>query len=46
MTLIQKPGKDPTKHDAYRPICIIDAGSKLLEYLIQGWFKNWWARMG
>lgn len=35
LSLLNKPGKDPARPDAYRPICIVDAGSKLLEYLIQ-----------
>lgn len=34
LSLLNKPGKDPARPDAYRPICIVDAGSKLLEYLI------------
>lgn len=32
--LLQKPGHDPTSPGAYRPICIVDAGSKILEYLL------------
>lgn len=33
--MLQKPGRDPSKPEAYRPICIIDAGSKVIKYLLQ-----------
>lgn len=36
LMLLQKPGMDPARSDAYKPICITGAGSKLVEYLIQG----------
>lgn len=31
VTMIQKPGKDPSRPHAYRPICIVDSGSKIVE---------------
>lgn len=35
LTIIRKPGKDPTRPEAYCPISIVDAGSKILEYRLQ-----------
>lgn len=34
--LLRKQGKDPETPSAYRPICIINAMAKLLEYVIKG----------
>lgn len=31
--LLRKPGKNPTEPSAYRPICVIDAMAKLMEYV-------------
>lgn len=33
--LLRKDGKDPSETSAYRPICIIDAIAKLLEYIVK-----------
>ncbi|XP_076301778.1 uncharacterized protein LOC143219857 [Lasioglossum baleicum] len=33
--LLRKQGKDPATPSAYRPICIIDAAAKLLEYVLK-----------
>ncbi|XP_076660075.1 uncharacterized protein LOC143363362 [Halictus rubicundus] len=33
--LLRKEGKDPAEPSAYRPICIIDAMAKLLEYILK-----------
>lgn len=33
--MLRKEGKDPSETAAYRPICIIDAIAKLLEYIIK-----------
>lgn len=33
--LLRKPGKDPTEPSAYRPICVIDAIAKLMEYILR-----------
>lgn len=38
--LLRKEGKDPTETSAYRPICIIDAIAKLLEYIIKNRLSN------
>lgn len=34
VTLIRKPGKDPARPEAYRSLCIADAGAKLVEYIL------------
>ncbi|XP_076301688.1 uncharacterized protein LOC143219702 [Lasioglossum baleicum] len=40
--LLRKPGKGPDLVSAYRPICIIDAIAKLLEYLLKERLTNFY----
>ncbi|XP_076301560.1 uncharacterized protein LOC143219497 [Lasioglossum baleicum] len=38
--LLRKQGKDPATPSSYRPICIIDAAAKLLEYVLKARILN------